>query len=830
MVRKKLAFLTAALLSAAMLWGCGSSGSGGTEIQPRDPADVARVPDSTCLICHNDDAHTTTFNDFHPLVGILADNENAVAIVHSCQDCHGGGSAHRGLGPIPFPRPDVSRCQTCHDDEVFKFLGSNHNRANPDNIAMVQDRGTGGPCQRCHTVEGYVNTLDGFNVPAPGILHTVTCAACHDPLKMTLRENTCAGCHTDLTVAAAATHLGNNPFSNLISERFVASPKGNPAQRTDSSTSGCRACHSHQGAVAYLSIDEKITTFAGMTAAVAEGGAISRIQADLYPDGWAGDESALKRCSTCHDPHSGAARGLGDQTASDLGIAEPGATVTGPADRVVFSAEFNLCTSCHMVNLDVEFVEDAGYAGGGMFVYRLAQVYAEATAREPDGRSNELELDFHAHRADGTPRFSRTISDTHFPGTLSPFFGDLAGEVVGYGVNPGSRNACTSCHDPHSNNKFEVEMARAFAEGIGMSHGNYLANAFSFERADANCTPCHTGREFPKLTIAADLETGLARIGAPRFNALGCVSCHDMAVGPEGDVTQPRNFHPDYEFEFNSGVLIQEALTVDLLGENQLCFECHKGRDPFPRADWQTTARVYDVNYLHYSPSFATLVGAESGMYPLSAGKAYSRGTNRAAHNSDSCLDCHTGIHVAYGTQEVGTPTELNRKANFVPTSLQTDLCAACHYSNDPAIDNGLWRSFNVMRDRTRVFGEVLFETILDEVRTHPGFTEETADTLKTRLTARAAPSEMPTPVLARAGAIWKNFMYDDVGWAHNSLFARQLMYDVLEELGALGRLRPKAEALGVPIGVNPAGGANGTLMRGLTVGETVRDLPPPPL
>jgi hypothetical protein len=868
MVRKKLAFLTAALLSAAMLWGCGSSGSGGTELQPQlSPDDVARAEGGnfSCTVCHSQ-AHTAP-TGFSPLVGVLNAGENALFILHDCQDCHGGGSAHRGFGPMPHPRPDLARCAVCHGDEIDKVTAADQ-----------------------HVV---VNNF-GHNDP--------NCLACHEPLKASVRQIDgsigCIKCHT----SQDAEVLAEKPFSDRITERFEASRKGDPNQRINNSTSGCRACHSHQGAVTYLSIDEKISTYSDMVAAVGAGGIIAAKQAELFPEGWSADANAMKTCATCHDPHASTIRGLGNQTAADLGLAEPGQTATGPANRVVFSAEFNLCTSCHMVNLDVTWNEAAGYNGGGVFQYQLAEIYATATAETNGG------LDYHAQRRDGTPRFSRTISTTHFAGTLGPYFDasaetnnpiDLSGEIVGYGVNPGSPNACSSCHDVHSGNKFIVGNNRAsvseFAELIGRTHGNYASDAFSRQQTSTSCMPCHTGREFPRLTKGGTFGTN----DAARWNPLGCVSCHDMAVDGAGDITQPRVFPANYQFKFNSG-MTQTAL----LGNSQVCFECHKGRNEFdfgpklptPGPSATVTEQVYYINYLHYSPNFATLVGAESGMYPLFTGKEYSRGTSRAQHNAHTCTDCHR-IHEEYGTHEVSTNFDpvTNSKATFTPTSLQTDLCASCHYNTNPNSNDGLWRHFDVLRDRTKVFGDVLLEAILEELEamyndglnfnlpaglaaaqeirakkdllvifegidsgkltgdlalattgvflTNPNRTEKqafeqtfsgVADSAKARLKVYitgsprdATGSRLITNRLATAGALWKNFMYDDkAAWAHNSLFARQLMYDAIEDLDALEKLEAKAIELEVPIGLNPADGLNGTLMRGLSVGGTVRELP----
>ncbi|WP_429885293.1 hypothetical protein [Geoalkalibacter halelectricus] len=816
MQTRKLAFLTALLLSAAMLWGCGSSGSGGTDVTPIDPADVQTVGIFNCSTCHAGGpqvakwleskhaagsyggtggicltCHDPDGDGVEALMAFGIDRQNVVG----CESCHGGGSAHRGLGPLPFPEPGDAQC---------------------------------------------------------------------------------AQCHSALTVAASGTHLGNNPFSNMIAERFAESRKGDPGQRINNSESGCRACHSHQGAVAYLSVDEKISTYEDMVAAVGATGAITVKQRQLYPDGWAGDESAMKRCTTCHDAHSGAVRGLGDQTAVDLGLTDPGETATGPENRTVFSAEFNLCTACHQVNLNVEWVDDIGYNEGGMFVYTLADVYAQATAAD-NGRSNELDLDYHAHRADGTPAFSRTMSTTHFAGELSAFFGDLAGEVKGYGVNPGSPNSCTACHDPHSNNKFEGEMARVFAEGIGMTHGNYISDAFSRDRT--GCTPCHTGRDFPKVTFSNNLAQGLERIGSPQWSVVACVSCHDMAVGADGDVTQPRNFQDSYVFEFNSAISedtlvdADELIRVrnDITYDNRTCFECHKGRDGL-KANSATTTQVYNVNYLHYKAQFPVYFGMVDVMIPGYEGKVYTTGQSIGLGSTDHSHLTRPDRGTCVGCHSFHEPYDENINPGFVP-ALKTNLnCGACH--NDAAFDpldpeTERSRSFVTLQARTKVFAEVLREAMLDVLATHVETNNDAAiiiqgvdgddvelsdanlasfnallgndaigvdlDSQKARLkafitgsTRDVTGSRLVTNQLAIAGAIWKNFMYDDkAGWAHNSILARELMYDAIEDLNParLADLVTKAAEFNVPVN---DGTDRGELMRGLD--QDLRPLPAPEL
>ncbi|MHB8766805.1 MAG: c-type cytochrome domain-containing protein, partial [Deferrisomatales bacterium] len=52
--------------------------------------------------------------------------------VIGCESCHGGGAKHYGTGPIPYPRPDFTRCGQCHDG---KFA---HNPYHPEGDEIVE--------------------------------------------------------------------------------------------------------------------------------------------------------------------------------------------------------------------------------------------------------------------------------------------------------------------------------------------------------------------------------------------------------------------------------------------------------------------------------------------------------------------------------------------------------------------------------------------------------------------------------------------------------------------------------------------------------------------
>ena len=130
---KPFALLLVSLLSAVLLWGC-SSGSGGSDVAAGTgtgtdlAANVQTLGITNCAICHSDNTPVTaawlasrhaagSFGGTNPTCLACHDNLGDGQLLQQaflgevnrnvvgCESCHGGGSAHRGIGPLPFPVP-----------------------------------------------------------------------------------------------------------------------------------------------------------------------------------------------------------------------------------------------------------------------------------------------------------------------------------------------------------------------------------------------------------------------------------------------------------------------------------------------------------------------------------------------------------------------------------------------------------------------------------------------------------------------------------------------------------------------------------------------------
>jgi hypothetical protein len=726
----------------------------------------------------------------------------------ACSTCHGTSTAASEWVESKHAMNSdhtIDACATCHNPSGAMY--------DMQAAFGVSPTGTVVGCEDCHGAgSNHVNLPNGETVAntAPG---TEVCAQCHD----------------------GDQHASRHVFASEIASRFGTSRHANQHARTGF----CSACHSHEGGVLLLSQERftDIEDFAGFYNS-------TNVPHFNLPEAEEGVEGVNgKQCATCHDPHKAALRGQGDVVGSFTwdDDADP-ITDDVTEEAVVFSAEFNLCTACHMVDLDAT---PAGHGDAGLLLsYELSDKYlkdnlvdaATGTWKEVDIDGRGLTKVANVFYHDGTSANNRHFVDTHFGGTMysSLYYIGAADtqladiEVKGYNINAANPNACTVCHDPHTGGKMlapaEPEnndnSAIGFAEGLGDFHTNHLGAAQGH-----GCTPCHSGTAFVPLTTRGVADT------EPKTSVIGCRSCHDLAVPNSTPNTndaaafaQVREFQPGYEFKFNSGATVDVAE----LGVNQICFECHKGRTAglthenynaqvaantytwkdnkgtSDTSDDETITELgtlnYAISYLHYAPAFATLFGDESKMVATYEGNTYAgRFLHPFAINGVQefgCVDCHN-VHDTDGN---------NVAENKMVTSTS---CSGCH------AETGAYPSVEFLQDRTQAYSEALLGTILDVMLTYvPNAADydQRAGQLGPFLVALGAEADpavqeemlaeyietrqvgFPTAAIAKAATSWKVFTYEDGAphgqvhghggsWAHNSKFARQVMYDAIKDL-----------------------------------------------
>lgn len=130
-----MVLLTASL--AGILNGCGSSNREGS------PADVAKVDESLCAQCHStalDHVAGTPIYQAYLASSHYTNNFHTVG----CQDCHGGGAQHNGVGPVPYSDPDTAgKCFDCHNGHLSRNHFKNFSAAYVSNNYQKS-------CTSCH--------------------------------------------------------------------------------------------------------------------------------------------------------------------------------------------------------------------------------------------------------------------------------------------------------------------------------------------------------------------------------------------------------------------------------------------------------------------------------------------------------------------------------------------------------------------------------------------------------------------------------------------------------------------------------------------------------
>lgn len=205
---KKLSMMMLFMLSIAVFMnGCGSSNREGS----LNIGDVPRVSETVCQGCHSswtDPPRSSLLGDV-PSAGIVSEyfdsahfkNVSSAIVAHKgsvgCQDCHGGGAQHNGVGPIPFPKPTAAQCKACHATEVADLAASGSSNV---------------------------------------------CITCHAPHKFTTNTSTavCIGCHAVQQNAGAGYVQDNNGVRAIVPEFGKNSHHVTGRNVTDAD---CITCH-----------------------------------------------------------------------------------------------------------------------------------------------------------------------------------------------------------------------------------------------------------------------------------------------------------------------------------------------------------------------------------------------------------------------------------------------------------------------------------------------------------------------------------------------------------------------------------------------------------
>ena len=260
-------FVLPVLALAALLAGCWGSDKS-TSLELGTVSEPAKVGSAQCTsTCHAVTADSLGQTISTTWAGALHTARSSA----QCEDCHGGGGEHWGVGPIPYPSPSTAGCAngSCHgagSDPFTTFASTAHGNPNgsPAKFFLQSDAGTsqatssGTPvyradgvtpvtraqrieeCSRCHNStyaftyasSGELTSPSPDNMPSP----EVGCGSCHnghDPIdNVTIPQRTASVLFPKFrnylvdNVHGAQTDNVAAPRVNLTSFNLIYQPNG----------------------------------------------------------------------------------------------------------------------------------------------------------------------------------------------------------------------------------------------------------------------------------------------------------------------------------------------------------------------------------------------------------------------------------------------------------------------------------------------------------------------------------------------------------------------------------------------------------------------------
>ncbi|MDH3241993.1 MAG: polyheme membrane-associated cytochrome C [Alphaproteobacteria bacterium] len=306
-------------------------------------------------------------------------------------------------------------------------------------------------------------------------------------------------------------------------------------------------------------------------------------------------------------------------------------------------------------------------------------------------------------------------------------------------------------------------------------HANVKSESFIHWDKDGKvpvrCAMCHSGPGFVDFLGGDGSAAGKVDKPAPIRSVIDCVTCHNEKA---------RNL---------SSVMFPSGLPVGNLGSSARCMVCHQGRQSTQSVNKATASLPPDtvskelgfIN-VHYRAAAATLWGTGAkGGYEY-AGKTY-HGRFRHTPTHATCTQCHDPHRLTVKEAE----------------------CAACHggkalkdirssrvdYDGDGNMTEGIAQEIATLHGAlgkaiSAYAANIGKSPILYDSHHHPYFfTDKNANgAVDPGEAVRANAYKAWTPRLVRAAYNFQFIAKDPGAYAHNPVYAVQLLYDSLESLG----------------------------------------------
>lgn len=387
-MRAKWFVLFIAAFAVAALSACGSGG-GGSDVAAGD--DIAGVVETVgitnCLTCHDGDIAVEWLASRHAnnlaavqkeLLNMQGDHvddptpnntnptceachnplgdgqliDNAIAgeperMLVGCESCHGGGSAHSGIGPLPFPVPGPDQCGQCHGITAPLF----HSTSLVRNIADTHD-----------DLETTPDLIEGYNVKVNEQSGCVDCHYSAHEFGLTINNQWARSAHAGRikTVKEDAADAGGT-FAEVKAAPVTAATGDGWVHYDWDATNrqSCQRCHTTTGLMNFLDAqfvngdydpaENDFSHLAGWTPAGSSG------------------ENEMLYCWGCHSDSDATLRDPGEITLDFEYLVGPEQDPSGERIFVVLpdKGNSNVCAACHSGRGNDTSIRDS-YAAGSL--------------------------------------------------------------------------------------------------------------------------------------------------------------------------------------------------------------------------------------------------------------------------------------------------------------------------------------------------------------------------------------------------------------------------------------------------------------------------------
>jgi hypothetical protein len=417
-----------------------------------------------------------------------------------------------------------------------------------------------------------------------------------------------------------------------------------------------------------------------------------------------------------------------------------------------------------------------------------------------------------------------TYTDPNIPTGSTTAYTHFSTGRHGTYVSTNYNNYCRKCHNPHDTS-FGREERKQWAEsGHGGTRNAFITSSTDFKTRGSRllpqdnqgpyCVRCHTTTGYVTFVKSGFTDTqALPDFDGIRNNypesprpayqdksreGINCNACHDDGRADDESAYSGRVrtvAAPSIWYMYSShprGIPVVRArqnVQYDGLGKSNVCVACHAGREvgniiKIADIDWNLFGYTTAPSAIrpHDFPAAANLQGMAGFDFYTSNAKYTKNPGHKVGLNgiTVSCIDCHMKNDRSHSFRPVEWADENQSRA--IVSILSDSVCNRCH--NDTGnMTRRTPAKLNFERDNYRATAIALGKMIpaSNNWKVFGNYSVPGSGT---------ASSTSTSIKKVRAGAYTMGaafvqilFFNDPAGYTHNSLYARQLMYDAIDWL-----------------------------------------------